>query len=146
MEQTPYEAPAGETPMSERIAMARGKQRARFETLQTAARVAAGAWQTLKVDLTFKYGDRAYASRTETAKLDRLHSAETRTFNKFTDYLASISPRDWRSGVPCVWLRDSLTFDDAITRGQLSTVPPAAWGSDVRELVRFAQPVNEVSK
>jgi hypothetical protein len=120
-------------------------KRTRFETLQTAARLTSTTRDTYRNGLTARYSNHAYAKAVERKKLDQLDRAEKRAFYRFTAFLASVSPRSWESGVPCAWLRDSLTFDDAITRAALSVVPPAAWGHDARDLQRFAAALPEAA-
>lgn len=117
--------------------------RTKFQALQTAWRVTSKARDQYRCDLQCKYGSHAYAKTTERKRLDQLDRAEKRASDRFVVFLQKVSPRDWQSGMPCSWLRDSLTFEDAQTRGALSTVPPPAWGYCERANIAFARALPE---
>lgn len=109
-----------------------------FADRQLRAQQTARAVQDQRATLDAKYGDRRYCSTRERRALDVLDRAERRAWDAFWRYLCAISPRDWAAGVPVVWLRDSLTFADAVTRGPLSVVPPPAYGYDDRAMRQYA--------
>jgi len=106
----------------------------KFVKLRAAYMAAKAKLDALSSQLTSKYGDgysSAWLKSSESTKLDRLREAADKHGDAFTDYVASISPRDWSYGVPCYWVRESLTFAD-VTRPaneQLSVVPPMAYGA-----------------
>jgi len=83
-----------------------------------------------------KYGSEwkeTWLSRADAKKLERLEEAERTAGRAFTDYLATISPRDWSYGVPLQWVLETLTFEDAVrpVGETLSVVPPLSYGSTV---------------
>lgn len=114
--------------------------RERYERLQKNAQDAAIALDTFKIDMAVRYGSVGIVaySAGERTKLKTLSARLKRHEEKFFLYLTSIAPRDWSAGVPFHWLRDSLTFADATTRGPLSTIPPAAWGYPTHHNASFA--------
>jgi hypothetical protein len=117
------------------------KNEARFIELQVKAREAAAKRDAFRRDLDFKYGRMIYAKIGERKQLDKLDAAEKRAFDRFYAHLTKIAGRDFGTGFPTYWLRDCLIYADAITRGQMSTVPPAAWGYTDHAMRQFAEPV-----
>lgn len=118
------------------------KTEERYHALQARAQETAKARQTYRILLDVKYGGHVgYAARKETRELERLERAERGAFDRFFAYLEAVSPRDWASGVPTHWLRDSLSWADATTRGPLSVTPPPAYGYGEADARRFAQAV-----
>jgi len=117
--------------------------RERFNTLQSQIRVLVDEQRTLSIGLAVKYGsgNEHYAKRSELRRLETLNERIATLSNKLYDLLGIISPRDWRSGVPCSYITTHLSYEDAVTRDALSAVPPCAWGATVQELQRFAQPL-----
>lgn len=115
----------------------------RFAYLQGVAQAAADAESNYRINLRVKYGSASYGSRTEQTKLTKLGERSNKTFQRFFAFLQSISPRDWASCVPCNWMLRKLTYDDAITAGQMSMTPNPAWGYVQADAVRFAQPITE---
>lgn len=71
---------------------------------------------------------------------DRAYAAELAV----CDYINSISPRSWSSGVPMRYVTDELPFLDVITDGALSTVPPVPYGGSISQVRTFAQALPKV--
>lgn len=113
----------------------------RFMKLQTNAQEADAKVMELRNELNRRYQHHWYAPAGQRKQLERLEAAASRHSDKFHAYLTSLSPRSWDSGVPASWVRDCLTYADAVTTGALSVVPPPAWGYDVRQMEEFARPV-----
>jgi hypothetical protein len=113
----------------------------KWADLQRKARETADADQTERIRLQVKYSAVQYASKTELRRLDVLRRAEDRARDRLYAYLKEISPRDWSQGVPITWVVRRLTFEDAVTAGQLAQIPDPAWGCSVEDSRRFAQPV-----
>jgi hypothetical protein len=67
----------------------------------------------------------------EKRRQGQLRERMVKAQDAFFEHLQSISPRDWRHGVPVYWLYESLTFADAIRPADepLSAVPPMAYGA-----------------
>ena len=120
--------------------------RTRFEELQRKSQTATRAVDDYRITLIVKYGSngwRSYASRTEQKRFDILQRTADRAFDRFFTFLQSIAPRDFARGFGCAWIRDSLTFDDAITHDRLSVVPPPSYGLLPSDMVRLAGPVRD---
>lgn len=113
----------------------------RFTALQSKARETRDAWQAYKRRLDARYQDSAYAPAVKRNKLAVLHRAESRAWERFYAYLEAIAPRDFGRGFPCHWLVDGLRFEDAVTRGPLSVVPPLAWQWTQADQLRIIGPV-----
>lgn len=105
----------------------------RFAELQTAAKRTRDTWTDYKAGLDRKYQSAQYAPAAKRRQLEQLARAERRAWERFWEYLHAISPRDWSAGIPCHWLIDGLRYNDAVTYGPLSVVPPAAFGWDTRD-------------
>ena len=92
--------------------------------------------------LTSKYGHfDLYAPRGKREQYARYTAAADKIADKFFALLDSISPRNWRSGVPWYWILEHLTYADAITPDQLAVVPPCAYGLTPQDMIHFAWPV-----
>ncbi len=115
----------------------------RYSTLQAKAQATAKALSSYLIDLDVKYGNgnSCWAGRGEQTKLAMLKTRADKASGAFFASLLTIQGRDWASGIPCYWIIESLTFADATTTGQLSVVPPAAWGFTDQDSKRFAQMV-----
>lgn len=116
---------------------------ARFEALQAKWRSAQTKAHDLRFELQYHYGDmyRVRAPKAKMAKADKASAAEERAQDAIFTYLEANSPRSWRSGVPCYWVCDKLTYADAITAGQMSVIPPVSYGGMPSDSIRFAGPV-----
>jgi hypothetical protein len=109
----------------------------RFHKLQGDLKAARGALATLGAVLDARYGSRQYARAAERHRLARLDARVSKLSDAYFALLREISPRSWESCVPWAWVIESLTFEDATTRGPLSVVPPHALmfaPADVRAL------------
>src|SRR6185312_13336491 len=89
-----------------------------------------------------KYGrsdvPRAWMTNIENKTSERLSARLHKIEDLFLGLLLAISPRSWSSGAPLHWIMTDLTYDDAITRGPLSVIPPCAFASSAADLKRFA--------
>ncbi len=83
---------------------------------------------------SLKYGsgwNEAWISRGEAKSLAAARAGVDKSEKAFSAHLTAISPRDWSYGVPCHWLYEKLTYEDA-TRpiGEaLSVTPPLSYGA-----------------
>lgn len=87
------------------------------------------------------YPPSSWLTRGEIAHLDRFRRAQDRESTKFFVLLDRISPRNWHEFVPHAWVMEHLTWADAVTRGALSIVPPAGYGSRRSDVEAFAEGV-----
>lgn len=114
------------------------KTRARFAELRNKYFEAKVKRDLQDGTLRSKYGAEYQASwlKAGERKLkERLQAALDRAGEKLTDFIATFSPRDWHHGVPVVWVREDLTFEDAARPANepLSVRPPLSYGSTVRK-------------
>ena len=115
--------------------------RDRFNKLQEQVRALDATRTELEIDLRVKYSAVCYASKTERKRLDALRARIDKTADRLFAMLDEISPRGWRSGAPWHWIITQLTYDDAVSSGQLAVVPPPAYGYNDRDMQLFAQPI-----
>lgn len=113
----------------------------RFAELQRKAQEAYTHMYAFRQELNRRYQDHAYAPAAKRNRLAVLERAERRAWDRFWKYLCVISTRAWEAGVPVSWIREALTYDDAVTTSALSVIPPPAYGYTVEESRRFAWPV-----
>lgn len=92
-------------------------------------------------ELSYKYGQTWQAPSGMRTRLDKLRAAEDKAMEAVFAWLDAHSPRNWRVGVPAHWVCEHLTETDALTAGQLVTVPPAGYGTTYDQAIRFAAPV-----
>lgn len=85
------------------------------------------------------YGRAAYAPESKRRKLEALRARESAASDAIFAWLDAHSPRSWRSGVAAYWVCDQLTEADALTRGALSVVPSAGYGSNPSQVLHFAR-------
>ena len=98
----------------------------------------------LRGELARKYGPNfsdSWLTAGERKKLDALRERADKASDAFFDFLDTISPRSWRSGVSFFWVLTKLTYADATTRGELSVPPLGGWGATPSFLREFARPV-----
>ena len=109
--------------------------REKFDRLRAKYVAAYGKWMDQEVSLRARYGDgyqKGWVKAAEAKKLERLSESMTKASRAVVmDYLETISPRDWSYGVPCHWLYEKLTWEDAIrpVGEKLSVVPPLSYGA-----------------
>lgn len=96
-----------------------------------------------RADARARYQDVAYAPSKVRRAIDVLARKEKRMQEKVYAILAVVSPRDWTRGIPITYVRESLTWADAITRGQLATIPKPAYGYSDQDSKQFARPLPE---
>lgn len=108
-------------------------QQAKFDGLRAKHLKSREAYGAVERAVSSKYGSTAWASRSEKSKLERLKGAVSRTGDALFEYVQSISPRSWSSGVPFWWVCEKLAYADAVRSltEPLSVVPPLAYGSTV---------------
>lgn len=112
-----------------------------FEALQVRWRKANDARLWLKDDLVRRYGYDWIAPEGQRKRLEALRDREQEACEAVFHWLDKYSPRDWRTGKRYQWVCGQLTYADAVTVGQLSAVPPPAWGASLADMERFAAPV-----
>lgn len=115
--------------------MATKADKKRWDDLHAAYAKAAEALQEYEIELSVKYGhrfDRTWLSTGQRNKLDKLRERRDKIGEKIIDLIVRVSPRgeDWLHGVPSFWLREELTWEDAIRpkNEPLSVVVPGAYG------------------
>lgn len=115
--------------------------REQFEALQAKWRAAETAASDFKFELRYKHGDWWKAPRVKQERAARLQAKADAAMNAVYAWLDANSPRSWHTGVPVVFVRDTLTYEDAMTSGTLSVIPPPVYGSYQSDAVRFASAV-----
>lgn len=108
----------------------------RWDDLHSAYAKASEAHLAYELELARKYGarfERTWLSVGQKTKLAALQAKKDKIGDKIIDLLVRVSPRGdtWLSGVPSWWLREKLTWEDAIRpkNETLSVVVPGSWGS-----------------
>lgn len=92
-----------------------------------------------------RYGysfDRSWLSVTERTKLQSFHDRLDKISDDFYALLDEISPRSWRDGIASYWVVTELTYSDATTRGELSTMPTGGYGASAQFLRDFVRPLS----
>jgi hypothetical protein len=114
--------------------MATAADKKKWDTLHAAYAKAREAESEYDRRLHSKYGryESSWLTRTERAKIDALSDRSDKIGDKIVDLLVKISPRGdrWLSGVPSWWIREKLTWEDAIRPidEPLSVVVPGSYG------------------
>lgn len=111
--------------------------RLRWETYQQRWRAAAEAENALRFELARKHGSVSWARKGDRARLDLLYKREERAGRQIMAFLDTRSLRNWRRGCPYWWICSELTYDDAVSTGRLSVLPPLAYGQSEREREAF---------
>ena len=114
--------------------------RRRWDELHAAHAVARTAVHDYDRQLGPKYGWsqswRSWITKTERDKLDRLEAKRDKIGDKIIELLVRVSPRGeaWLSGVPTWWIKEKLTWEDAVrpTNEPLSVEVPTSWGNTQR--------------
>jgi len=108
----------------------------RWDDLHAAYQEKHDALYKYEVELGAKYGHHfqsSWLSSAQRNKLAKLRAAQDKIGDKIVDLLVQVSPRGetWLSGVPAWWLREKLTWEDAIRPANepLSVVVPGSYGS-----------------
>lgn len=114
-----------------------------FEKLRAKWLKTSEAARVFGVALRGQYGEHYpyQAPKGKLKRLDALRAREDKASAAIFAWLDANSPRQWRTGVPAYWICESLTYDDAVTSGQLSVVPPPSYGCYPSDSIRFAQPI-----
>ncbi len=120
--------------------------KAKFTRLRERWLKGKAAWQLYYDKLASKYGpnfQRSWITAAELRKLDELHARQIKLQDRFFELLRSISPRDWDRGISVYWILSQLTYEDAVTSGELSVMPQRAIGYSEQETSQFARPVEQ---
>lgn len=141
---------AGHTTVAERrsdhgggyggMVMSPASDRRRWDELHAAHAVARTAVDDYERQLGPKYGWsqswRSWITKTERDKLDRLEAKRDKIGDKIIELLVRVSPRGeaWLSGVPTWWIKEKLTWEDAVrpVDEPLSVEVPLSWGNTRR--------------
>lgn len=116
--------------------MASASDKKRWDDLHAKLAAANAVQLAYEIELGAKYGHNfspSWLSKGQKTKLDALRAKKDKIGDKIIDLLVQVSPRGdtWLSGVPAWWLREKLTWEDAIrpTNETLSVVVPGSWGT-----------------
>lgn len=130
--------------------MATAADRKRWDKLHADYAAAKEKASDYRMELGRTYGHNFQSTWLKPAQRDKLDRLETRAGkmgDKIVDLIVQISPRGdrWLSGVPSWWIRDKLTWEDAIRPANepLSVVVPGAYGYPdgyVKETRRMSMP------
>jgi len=113
--------------------MATAADKKKWDTLHAAYAKASEALLAYEIQLGGKHGHKfqtQWLSSTERKKLEKLRDAKEKVGEKIYELVDRISPRRWDQGVPSWWVRERLTWEDAIRPADepLSVVVPGAFG------------------
>jgi hypothetical protein len=119
------------------------RDRARFEAIRARWVKACDAERAYRLDvLLSRYAktnpSSSWLNATERRRIDAFRRAQDRASDAMFELLDRIGGRYWRSLIPHNWVMEELSYEDAITRGALSVVPPCGYGAHPREVERFA--------
>lgn len=108
--------------------------RAKFDKLRAAYIAKQAKWSELETSFRCRYGDgyqKHWLKAGDATKLERASKAMDKAATALFAHIQSISPRDWSYGVPCHWIYEKLTWEDAIRpKGEpLGVVPPLSYGA-----------------
>lgn len=114
----------------------------RFDKLATDTRIAQSAMGSFRVLMDARYGSCSpmYWSTPHVKKYNQLRNKYDKLYGKLMDAIREVSPRQWESGIPVFWIVENVTYAMAVTRGEISPVPPASWGS-VQNNTQWASPL-----
>lgn len=110
------------------------RTRERFDALRAKYLAAKAKLDEVSASLTTKYGSDyhdAWLKAGERTARQKARDAAEKAGDALTEHVATFSPRDWSYGVPQSWVRESLTYEDAVrpVGEPLSVVPPLSWGA-----------------
>ena len=114
-----------------------------FQKLQARYQALNERYHEMRRELIRQYGDHWKAP---CGKQDKLAALDTRTsaaMERVFVWLDENSPRFWRTGCPAYWICEELTYEDAMTTGPLSVIPPLCWGQTPDDMRRFAAALPE---
>lgn len=118
----------------------------RFNKLRAKYLAAVKKADDYSAQLAAKYGygyQRHWLKTSEERKLTELRRKSDKPEDEFFALLDTISLRNWRSGVAVSWVMEELTYADATTTGELSTMPMIARGCTEWEMKRFMAPITK---
>ena len=132
-EPTPWVEPEREEPFVDNPL---ASDRTRWDALHASYATAIEAVRNMQISLRVKYGDsnwRTWSSRGDRNKLEKLEERANKIGDKIVELLVRISPRGeaWLSGGPAWWIREKLTWEDAVrpVNEALSVEVPAPFGA-----------------
>jgi hypothetical protein len=113
--------------------MATAADKKKWDTLHAAYAKASEALLAYEIELGRKYGHNFQAqwlSAGQLNKFEKLSNAKDKIGEKIYELVERISPRRWDQGVPSWWVRQQLTWEDAIrpVGEPLSVVVPGSYG------------------
>lgn len=116
-----------------------------FTALQLAWRSCTNDVQSLLITLECRYGqgNTSYATGTERRFLDSLKKKQDKAFDRLYEWLDKFSPRDWESGISSAWIRDHLTYEDAVTTGEMANVPRPSYGYSDKDMIPFMAAIKD---
>jgi hypothetical protein len=117
--------------------------RDRFNKLQSQIRELDQRKADYAIDLRVRYRDPHYAKPAERKRLDAFDARIDKLATKLFEIIDLEGGRKWDSGVPWHWILTCLSYDDMTTHGQLSVIPPPAYGFTAWDMQRFAYPVQQ---
>lgn len=115
----------------------------KFDKLATETRLAENAFSSFCIAMECKYGDRSptYWNTKDVSQRNKLHARYDKFYNRLIDAIRAVSPRSWETGIPCYWIVQNINWDMATTRGNVTPIPPASWGSTTDNTL-WAMPLN----
>lgn len=106
---------------------------AKFAQVRSTVLAKRAAYDQVRGELSLKYGSACnpvHYGKGERTKLERAQAAYDKACDRMFTLLEA-SPRDWRSGVPSIWVAETLSYVDAVrpTTEPLSVTPPCSYGN-----------------
>lgn len=101
----------------------------RFDSLRARILAKRKELNDLDVAMHVKYGPGAqlrWMKRAEASKIEKARAAMDKLGESFWKVLDTVSPVDWRYGVPQHWVLENLTWEEAT--GAVPANPPKAYG------------------
>jgi hypothetical protein len=105
----------------------------RFDSLRADLTKKSEALLAYEIELGRKYGHNfqtQWLSAGQKKKFEKLREAKDKVGEKIYELVARVSPRQWDRDVPAWWVREKLTWEDAIRPKDepLSVVVPGSYG------------------
>lgn len=127
------------------------RTRAQFDTIRAAAMRVQERRESYRIAMYEKYRKsdppRSWKTKTEVDRLDAILRAETKIIDRMIAFLDANSPRTgWSHAVPACWAIYELSYEDAVTSGQMATIPPAPFGQRTSDVERFVAALPETTE
>ena len=93
------------------------KREVEFNRLRAKYLKARAKSDALKAEFSDRYGGewkRDWLTDSEQKKLNAAKDSVDAAVDSFFDFLDTLSPRNWRSGVPWLWVVEELKFAEAV--------------------------------